>query len=121
MHLTCETVQPIRLADAQVGFVVPEGRGFRFVAMDRRFALLDGSRFMQVHQAEAAAHRLARVLAPELADGLVCSRNRHASAPMNQGSLARLTMRTFSGEAARGCSCAEGSSAQTRRKGMAVA
>jgi hypothetical protein len=107
MHPSCATVQPIRLTDAQVGIVVPESRGFRFVALDRRFALLDGSRFMQVQQAEAAAHRLARAVAPEAIDGSVSPRMRHTSAPMNQGSLSRVTPRMSSGEVARDCSRAD--------------
>jgi hypothetical protein len=101
MHLSCATVQPIRLTDAQVGIVVPESRGFRFVALDRRFALLDGSRFMQVQQAEAAAHRLARVVALETTDGSVSPRMRHTSAPSNRGSSAPVTRRTSASEMAR--------------------
>lgn len=44
----------------KVGVLVPESeRALRFVVIDERYRLLDGSRFPSVHQAELTVQRLA--------------------------------------------------------------
>ena len=52
----------ITVADCTVGIAVAEARGFRFVAVDPRFGLLDGSRFGRVTDVDRAAHRLGQVV-----------------------------------------------------------
>ncbi len=44
----------------RIGVLVPEnGRALRFVVIDERYRLLDGSRFPSVRQAEQTVQRLA--------------------------------------------------------------
>jgi hypothetical protein len=40
------------------GLAVPDSSGFRFVAADGRFTLLDGSRFRRLHALQHAANQL---------------------------------------------------------------
>ena len=54
---------PIAVGDREIGFAVPAPRGgFRFVAADPEFGVLDGSRFARLDQLERAASTLARVV-----------------------------------------------------------
>jgi hypothetical protein len=48
----------IEIEDVPAGIALPEKSGYRFVAVDPRFRLLDGSRFRRVVQAEIAARNL---------------------------------------------------------------
>jgi hypothetical protein len=50
------------------GLALREKTGFRFVAVDPRFDVLDGSRFQRLDEVEAAARRLARVVLEERAE-----------------------------------------------------
>lgn len=52
----------IEVDDVAAGIAIREGCGFRFVAVDPRFSLLDGSRFYRLHQAEQAARKLAETI-----------------------------------------------------------
>ncbi len=52
----------IEVEERQAGLALKVERGFRFVAADPAFALLDGSRFAGLSQVQQAANRLARVL-----------------------------------------------------------
>ncbi len=60
---------PVRVADLVAGYVVEEDARarprLRFVAADRRFGVLDGSRFWHLRDAQRAADRLARATAGE--------------------------------------------------------
>ena len=59
---------PVTVADIVAGFAVDDDvRGFRFVAIDPRFRVLEGSRFHRLEQARLAACRMARVVLPEQA------------------------------------------------------
>lgn len=50
----------LRRGATKVGVLVPENeRGLRFVVIDSRYRLLDGSRFPSVRQAELTVQRLA--------------------------------------------------------------
>lgn len=49
----------IRPAHHPIGIAVPAPDGYRFLAVDPAFALLDGSRFRRLEQVEWAAERLA--------------------------------------------------------------
>ena len=51
---------PIMVSDLIVGVLVPEDQQFRFIAVDRRFRMLDGSRFRQAEAARLSAVRLAK-------------------------------------------------------------
>ena len=57
-------VWPVNVADLLVGVVVDDERGFRFVAVDRRFRVLDGSSFRRLGDARQAASRVARATVP---------------------------------------------------------
>ena len=57
-------VWPVSVADLLVGIIVDDERGFRFVAVDRRFRVLDGSSFRRLDDARQAASRVARATAP---------------------------------------------------------
>jgi hypothetical protein len=50
----------IEVDDIAAGLALRERGGWRFVAADRRFQILDGSRFKRVAQAEHAARNLWR-------------------------------------------------------------
>jgi hypothetical protein len=50
----------IEIDDVAAGLALRERGGFRFVAADRRFHILDGSRFKRVAQVEQAARNLWR-------------------------------------------------------------
>ena len=50
---------PIIVADRLAGVLVTEDRRFRFVAVDRRFRVLDGSRLARPDAARQSAVRLA--------------------------------------------------------------
>lgn len=56
---------PVKVADRIAGFVVADAARLRFVAADRRFDVLDGSRFSHVRDAQRAADRLARTALDE--------------------------------------------------------
>lgn len=56
---------PVRVADRIAGYVVADDIRLRFVAADRRFTVLDGSRFWHLGDAQRAADRLARTTAGE--------------------------------------------------------
>ena len=60
MHDCAGRPVSITVADRTVGLAV--ARGFRFVAVDPRFGLLDGSRFGRVTDAHRAADRLGRIV-----------------------------------------------------------
>jgi hypothetical protein len=64
MHDRAGRPVSITVADRTVGLAVAEARGFRFVAVDPRFGLLDGSRFGRVTDAHRAADRLGRIVLP---------------------------------------------------------
>jgi len=51
---------PIMVSDLIVGVLVPEDQQFRFIAVDRRFRMLDGNRFRQAEAARLSAVRLAK-------------------------------------------------------------
>ena len=52
---------PVTVADLLVG----EASNLRFIALDRRFGVLDGSRFPRLGDAERAASRVARLVMGE--------------------------------------------------------
>jgi hypothetical protein len=54
----------IEVGDVAAGVAIREHGGYSFVAADRRFRLLDGSRFKQVRQIETAARGLLRAASP---------------------------------------------------------
>src|SRR3954452_10045578 len=62
MHDCTSGPVSITIADRTVGLAVAEARGYRFVAVDPRFGLLDGSRFGRVTDAHRAADRLGRIV-----------------------------------------------------------
>ncbi|PWR22493.1 hypothetical protein [Zavarzinia aquatilis] len=64
-HDSVEAVT-IEIDDITAGLALRERSGFRFIASDRRFRLLDGSRFRRLNQLEAAARKM--VLAHEAAE-----------------------------------------------------
>lgn len=51
----------IEIEDRPAGLAIRQARGFRFVAADPAFDLLDGSRFAGLRQVQEAARRLARL------------------------------------------------------------
>lgn len=51
----------IEVEDRPAGLAVRQARGFKFVAADPAFSLLDGSRFAGLGQVQEAARRLARL------------------------------------------------------------
>ena len=53
---------PVTVAQQLAGFLVHDEARLRFVATDRRFGVLDGSRFSRPRDARRAAVRLARVI-----------------------------------------------------------
>lgn len=55
----------IEIDDIAAGLALRERSGYRFVASDHRFRLLDGSRFRRLAQVETAARNLARAHATE--------------------------------------------------------
>jgi hypothetical protein len=66
---------PVTVADLLAGFLVGEPTNLRFVALDRRFDVLDGSRFHRPDAARHAARRLADVV---LDDGAAAPQHRTA-------------------------------------------
>ena len=48
----------IEVRGSTAGLAVPEPEGFRFIAADRRFTILDGSRFRRLHALRQAAWQL---------------------------------------------------------------
>lgn len=54
----------IEVDEIAAGVALRERSGFRFVAADPRFRLLDGSQFRRLHQVEQAARNLARANLP---------------------------------------------------------
>jgi hypothetical protein len=54
---------PVVVSDHLAGVLVGDGRRLRFVAVDRRFRMLDGSRFTHPEAAHRSAVRLARATA----------------------------------------------------------
>jgi hypothetical protein len=56
---------PVTVADLLAGVLVGEARNLRFIALDRRFGVLDGSRFPRLDDAERAASRIARLVLGE--------------------------------------------------------
>jgi hypothetical protein len=64
--LTSNRAVVIEIGDVPAGIALPEKVGYRFVAVDQRFRLLDGSRFRRLSQAELAARNLFAALTPEV-------------------------------------------------------
>lgn len=62
MHDAFALPLPITVAGRLVGLLRRETMRLRFVALDSRFALLDGSRFWRLADAQEAAIRLDRAL-----------------------------------------------------------
>jgi hypothetical protein len=58
----------IEVRGRTAGLAVPERSGFRFVAADGRFTLLDGSRFRRLHALQHAANQLETVTREPLAE-----------------------------------------------------
>jgi hypothetical protein len=56
---------PVTVADLLAGVLVGEPSNLRFVALDRRFGVLDGSRFPRLDDAQRAARRVARLVVGE--------------------------------------------------------
>ena len=56
---------PVTVADLLAGVLVGEASNLRFIALDRRFGVLDGSRFPRLDDAERAASRIARLVVGE--------------------------------------------------------
>lgn len=54
---------PILVSDVIAGVLVAEEQYFRFVAVDRRFRMLDGSRYGHAEAARQSAVRLAKAAA----------------------------------------------------------
>ena len=50
----------IEIGEVAAGLAVRERGGFSFVATDRRFNVLDGSKFKRIQQLENAAHSVWR-------------------------------------------------------------
>jgi hypothetical protein len=48
----------IEIANQPAGIALPDGGAYRFIAVDPRFRILDGSRFKKPIQAEIAARNL---------------------------------------------------------------
>ncbi len=65
MRETSAPVLTIVENDRVAGLLVGEASERRFVAVDRRFSLLDGSRFARPDTARDAVRRLARVVTSE--------------------------------------------------------
>ena len=55
----------IEIANQPAGIALPEGSVYRFIAVDPRFRILDGSRFKKPLQAEIAARNLFAAQGPE--------------------------------------------------------
>lgn len=54
----------IEVEDITAGIALRERSGYRFIASDPRFRLLDGSQFRRLHQIETAARHLVRASLP---------------------------------------------------------
>lgn len=54
----------IEIEDSPAGLAFRERGGFRFIAVDRRFRLLDGSRFRRISQIEVAVRSMLRAATP---------------------------------------------------------
>lgn len=65
MHATESPLSAVVVRGIDAGLALREETGFRFVAVDPRFDVLDGSRFRRLDEVEAAARRLARVVLDE--------------------------------------------------------
>lgn len=61
------TTVPVTAANQLAGFLVRDESRFRFVAADRRFGILDGSRFSRLPDAERAVQRVADLVRDEAA------------------------------------------------------
>jgi hypothetical protein len=59
------TTVPVTAADQLAGFLVRDAARFRFVAADRRFGILDGSRFSRLPDAQRAVDRVANLARDE--------------------------------------------------------
>ncbi len=55
----------IEIGDIPAGLALRERGGFSFVATDRRFNVLDGSKFKRIHQLESAARNVWRAHAAQ--------------------------------------------------------
>lgn len=62
-----DSAVPVTVGGQLAGFLVRDAARLRFVATDRRFGVLDGSRFCRPRDARAAAERLARLVGAEAA------------------------------------------------------
>ena len=60
MRHRADATLPIMVSDQIAGVLVADRRRWRFVAVDRRFGVLDGSRFGRAEAARQSAVRLAR-------------------------------------------------------------
>ena len=54
----------IEIGEVAAGLAVRERGGFSFVATDRRFSVLDGSKFKRIQQLEIAANNVWRAHSP---------------------------------------------------------
>ncbi|PWR20562.1 hypothetical protein [Zavarzinia compransoris] len=62
--ITAAPAITIEVDDITAGIALRERSGYRFVASDPRFRLLDGSQFRRLHQIEAAARNLVKAHLP---------------------------------------------------------
>ena len=63
-----DSTMPILVSDVIAGVLVAEEQYFRFVAVDRRFRMLDGSRYGHAEAARQSAARLAKAAADKDSD-----------------------------------------------------
>lgn len=71
MHSTGPQAYVIAVDRRRIGVAVTAGQGFRFIAADPDFRVLDGSSFRHLGQLEQAAARLARTMGRLSAGGTV--------------------------------------------------
>ena len=60
MSTSSTSAAPVTVDSRLAGLLLEEAGRFRFVAVDRRYAVLDGSRFYRRRDAQLAAERVAR-------------------------------------------------------------
>jgi hypothetical protein len=67
---------PVIVDNQPIGLLLEAGQGFRFVAADPAFRLLDGSRFFRLEQVQRAAGAMKRALAERGPGARITSRPR---------------------------------------------
>ncbi|HWL66817.1 MAG TPA: hypothetical protein VNS22_00360 [Geminicoccus sp.] len=67
---------PVIVDNQPIGLLLEAGQGFRFVAADPAFRLLDGSRFFRLEQVQRAAGAMKRALAERGPGGRAACRSR---------------------------------------------